>query len=273
MKNTPPNQPPTAKPLTIGVRDSGVGGLTVARCLKAQLPSARLLYFADTAHVPYGERTPQEVRHYAISISRFLLERGADALVFACNTSSALALELARETFAVPIFGTIAPGARAAAAQTRSGVVGVIATRATVESGVYGAQLKALNPALRVIEEACPEFVPLVESEQTESTAAYEAAARHLAPLRAAGCDSVILGCTHYPLLLPALRTAAPEICFVDPAETLSGEVAAHFPASSNPPPEPDQFWASGDSDGVERWIAKLLTSTQVQIGPVFDLE
>lgn len=265
---------PAGKPLTIGVRDSGVGGLTVARCLKERLPHARLLYFADTAHVPYGERTPAEVRHYALSISRFLLQHGADALVFACNTSSALALELARATFEVPIFGTIAPGARAGAAGTRSGVVGVIATRATVESGVYGQQLKALNPGLRVIEEACPEFVPLVESEQTCSEAARRAAVGHLAPLRAAGCDTIVLGCTHYPLLMTILREAAPEICFVDPALTLAEEVGTRFPAGdAGPSGLADQFWASGESAGVERWIAKLLSPSEVRPGPVFDLK
>jgi glutamate racemase len=258
--------------IAIGVRDSGVGGLTVARCIQQHVPDARLLYFADTAHVPYGERTPEEVRHYALSISRFLIEQGAQILVFACNTSSALALPLARATFDVPIYGTIEPGALAAAEQTQSGKVGVLATRATVESGVYSMYLRAANKALQITEEACPEFVPLVENEQTCSDAAREAVQKHLAPLQQAGCDTVVLGCTHYPLLLPLLREAAPEICFVDPAENLAANVALQIEVRSNSTVPEDQFWASGESEGVERWIEKLLAPAKVQRGPVFDL-
>ena len=118
----------------IGIRDSGVGGLTVARCIRRLLPGASLLYFADTAHVPYGDRSPQEVRHFALSISEFLLAQGAQMLVFACNTSTAYALDLAREKFAAPIVGMIEPGAKAALCASQSGAIGVLATQATVDS-------------------------------------------------------------------------------------------------------------------------------------------
>jgi glutamate racemase len=194
------------KPPLIGVRDSGVGGLTVARCLRALLPSVPLLYFADTAHVPYGDRTPQEVRHYALSISEFLIERGAQMVVFACNTTSAHALDAARERFSVPIFGMIEPGARAALQVSQGAPIGVLATQSTVESAVYPATIERLQHGTKTLQVACPDFVPLVESEEAESAAARRACREYLAPLRAAQIRTAILGCTHYPLLLPLLR-------------------------------------------------------------------
>lgn len=252
-----------------------MGGLTVARRIKSVLPASQLLYFADTAHVPYGDRTPDEVRHYALSISRFLIEKGAQVLVFACNTSSAIALETARTRFNVPIIGTIEPGARTALAATRNGRVGVLATRATVETGVYGQWLKKLSPAVEVQEIGCPKFVPLVESEQTDTEAARAAAREYLAPLLEFGADTVVLGCTHYPLLLPVLQEAAPNIRFVDPAEAVAAEVQAAVQSLTlSSHGTADTFFASGESEGVAHWIAKLMpgSRTVVERGPVFDL-
>jgi len=262
--------------LSVGVRDSGVGGLTVAREIKKVLPHARILYFADTAHVPYGERSPDEVRHYALSISRFLIERGAQILVFACNTSSALALDLARETFDVPIVGTIEPGARAGLEATKNKRIGVLATRATVESGVYSQTIKRLGARVETCEIACPQFVPLVESEKTQTRETQDAAREYLAPLLAFHADTIVLGCTHYPLLIDALRQAAPSVNFVDPACAVAAEVAglaekyARIPACFSG----DEFFASGESEGVARWIEKLLphSANEVQSAPVFDL-
>jgi glutamate racemase len=274
--DTGPSVTDSSSPFTIGIRDSGVGGLTVARCVKQKLPHARLLYFADTAHVPYGERTPAEVRHYALSISQFLIQRGAQALIFACNTSSALALELARDRFDVPIFGTIEPGARAGLAATRNGRIGVIATQATVNSGVYGERLRTLDSSIFALEEACPEFVPLVESERTISDEARAAAVRYLQPLIKAGCDTVVLGCTHYPLLLQVLQEVAPEITFVDPAILLADEVLSLGATSGGMQNAPhDRFFASGESEGLGRWIDKLLPGSgqTVESGPVFNLQ
>jgi glutamate racemase len=269
--------------LVIGVRDSGVGGLTVARCIRDALPHASLLYFADTAHVPYGERTPDEIRHYALNISRFLIQNGATTLIFACNTSSALALELARQTFEVPIYGTIEPGARAAVETSRSGRIGVLATHATVSSGVYSQWIKQFRPGAQIWEIACPEFVPLVESENTDSDAARKAAEKYLAPLLEANCDTVVLGCTHYPLLLPVLRAAAPHLNFVDPAQALACELKSRLNERceySHDAPDAlgatrDIFFASGDSDGLRGWIDKLLPqpAPDIRRGPVFDLD
>ena len=273
----------------IGIRDSGVGGLTVARCIRRLLPSAPLLYFADTAHVPYGDRTPQEVRHFALSISQFLIEQGAQILVFACNTTSAHALGAAREKFPMPVFGMIEPGARAALQISRGETIGVLATQSTVDSEVYPATIEKFHPGTSCLQIACPEFVPLVENEQSESVAARRACRHYLMPLREAGVRTVILGCTHYPLLLPILQDEAPEIAFVDPAEAVAREVACLFGDIHRlqaEPPTPlvrglggsaapqDVYFVSGLSEGVRDWIEKLMNNSAPNIrrGPVFDL-
>ncbi len=288
------NAAPVLNPFcAIGIRDSGVGGLTVARRIRQVLPQARLLYFADTAHVPYGDRAPREVRHFALSISQFLIECGADIIVFACNTSSACALDAARRRFSVPVVGTIEPGARAATETSPSGRIGVLATQATVESAVYSQWIQHLRPDARCLEIACPAFVPLVESEKTCSDAARDASREYLQPLLDAGCDTVVLGCTHYPLLLPMLQQAArdagaPDTRFVDPAEAVTDEVqtlAAQLPAAQGHNARPpaisalfntgDVFFASGPSDGLRHWIDKLLpnnTAPNIRRGPVFNL-
>ncbi len=257
--------------IAIGVRDSGVGGLTVARELRRLLPGAQLLYFADTAHVPYGDKSVEQIQHFALSISQFLLGQGAQALVFACNTTSAHALGLARERFAnVPIFGVIEPGARVAAQVGNK--VGVLATQATVSSGVYTRTLSQLNPHIETCEIACPAFVPLVENEQTNSREAREACRHYLAPLQRFGADTVILGCTHYPLLLPALREVAPLLRFIDPATAVAQEVAARFP-HLEPSSKADRFFVSGARGSVSNWIETLLDipEPKMEVGPVFD--
>ena len=265
--------------LTIGIRDSGVGGLTVARRVLERLPGANLLYFADTAHVPYGDKTPQQVRHYALSISRFLIGQGAQSLVFACNTTSALALDTARQCFDVPIFGVIRPGARVAATLSR-GKVGVLATAATVQTGVYTRVLREHRADLQVEEIGCPAFVPLVEARQTNGVEALEACKRYLAPLQRMGADTVILGCTHYPLLLPALQQVAPEIRFVDPAEAVAQEVALTVAAHTEIPSTganlsagTRRFFVSGAKSGVGAWIEDLLhiENASLENGPIFD--
>ncbi len=259
-------------PLTIGIRDSGVGGLTVARRVLERFPDANLLYFADTAHVPYGDKTPQQVRHYALSISRFLITQGAQMLVFACNTTSALALDTARQCFDVPIFGVIRPGARVAA-RLSSGKVGVLATSATVQSGVYTRVLREYRADLQVEEVGCPAFVPLVEAQQTGGIEALEACKHYLAPLRRMGADTVVLGCTHYPLLLPALRQVAPEIRFIDPAAAVAQEVADSVSDLATGEGS-RRFFVSGEQSGVGSWIETLLEieAPQLEVGPTFDL-
>lgn len=257
----------------IGIRDSGVGGLTVARRVREAIRAADLLYFADTAHVPYGDKTPAQVRHYALSISDFLIRNGAQMVVFACNTTSAYALDAARERFSVPIFGVIEPGARVAA-QLSSGKVGVLATAATVESGVYTRELLRFGPHLQVREIGCPAFVPLVEAQKANSNEAFEACKHYMAPLLRFGADTVVLGCTHYPLLLPALREVAPHVNFIDPAEALACEVAEHVGTLAPLKAHGDTFFVSGERAGVEHWIRILMEieGPRLEDGPVFDL-
>ena len=260
------------------MRDSGVGGLTVARCIRQLLPDATLLYFADTAHVPYGDRSPEEVRHYALCITEFLISQGAQMMVFACNTSSAYGLPAALERFDLPLFGMNEPGARTALECAREGeTIGVLATRATVESGIYSEWINRLRPGARCLEIACPRFVPLVENEQTASPAAFEACEEALRPLREDGVSTVILGCTHYPLLLPALHKAAPEMRFVDPAQAVAEQVfqqvAAQLPAEQYSREGKNVFYASGADEGLRHWIARLLSieAPDMRRGPVFD--
>lgn len=283
-----PISPATAErvssPFTIGVRDSGVGGLTVASELKKQIPHARLLYFADTANVPYGDRTPREVRYFALSITEFLIHEGADLVVFACNTSSAYALQIAKKRFATPLIGMIEPGARAALianASTPRAPIGVLATAATVQSRMYarwieGLQVENGEVPSGCLEISCPQFVPLVESEQASTPAARAACEEYLRPILDANIKTVVLGCTHYPLLLPVLREVAPHINFVDPAQAVATEaavlVAREGVLQPSPSPLPDKFFVSGPTDGVQNWIHQLLENPhpEIAIGPVF---
>jgi glutamate racemase len=266
--------------LTIGIRDSGVGGLTVAREIKKRLPHAQLLYFADTAHVPYGDRTPAEVRHFALSISEFLIKEGAQLVVFACNTSSAYALQNAKKRFATPLVGMIEPGARAALAVNRNHApVGVLATNATVQSRMYARWIEGLDAQTSCIEIGCPDFVPLVEDELTSTPAARVACEKYLRPLLERGVETVVLGCTHFPLLLPMLSEVANEyssvVRFVDPAQAVAAEVAKLLPETeSTPSADADRFFVSGATDGVRGWVEKLLDNTlpRIEAGPVFSL-
>lgn len=208
----------------IGVFDSGIGGLTVVAALRRRLPGEAILYLGDTARLPYGSKSPETVLAYTRANLDFLLRRGVKAVVVACNTASALALPSLHPD--VPTWGVVEPGARRAAAASR-GRVGVIATASTVRSDAYRRALLALRPELAVLSAACPLFVPLVEEGWHDDPVAEEVARRYLAPLLAAGVDTLVLGCTHYPLLVPVLaRVAGPEVALVDSAETVAEEVA-----------------------------------------------
>ena len=191
----------------IGVFDSGIGGLTVLKALGRRMPGENLIYFGDTAHVPYGSKSREAVSRYSVAVARFLAARKIKALVVACNTSSALALEAVRRALkGIPVIGVIEPGARAAAAATRNGVVGVIGTEATIRSGAYAQSLHKLRPTLKVEAMACPLFVPLVEEGWWRHPVAAAVAREYLVGLRRSRADTLVLGCTHYPLLKPILR-------------------------------------------------------------------
>jgi glutamate racemase len=209
----------------IGVFDSGVGGLTVVAALRRRLPGESILYLGDTARLPYGSKSPETVTRYTRRNIEFLLERGVKAVVVACNTASALALPQLENP--VPTWGVIEPGARQAAAVSR-GRVGVIATEATVRSDAYPSALRALRHDLAILSQPCPLFVPLVEEGWHDDPVTEEVARRYLEPLLAAGIDTLVLGCTHYPLLKPVLqRVVGPDVTLVDSAEAVAEMVAA----------------------------------------------
>jgi glutamate racemase len=211
---------------TIGVFDSGVGGLTVVSALRRRLPGESILYLGDTARLPYGSKSEDTVTRYTRRNIEFLAERGVKAVVVACNTASALALPHL-ELRGLPTWGVIEPGARQAAAVSR-GRVGVIATEATVRSDAYPKALRAVRPDLEILSKACPLFVPLVEEGWHDDPVTAEVAERYLRPLLDAGVDTLVLGCTHYPLLKPVLqRIAGPDVTLVDSAEAVAEMVAA----------------------------------------------
>jgi len=215
-------------PRPIGVFDSGVGGLTVAAALARALPGESILYLGDTARLPYGTKSPETVARYTQANVDFLAARGVKAVVVACNTASALALD--RLATDLPVWGVVEPGA-ARAAEASRGRVGVIATEATVLSDAYGRALKRRRPALEVVSRACPLFVPLVEEGWLDDPVTEAVARRYLEPLVAAGIDTLVLGCTHYPLLVPLLeRVVGAGIALVDSAAAVAAQVARELP-------------------------------------------
>lgn len=210
----------------IGVFDSGVGGLTVAKVLMEKLPREEIIYFGDTAHVPYGSKSREEIITYGVRICRFLVEQGAKIIVAACNTSSAVSLESIRETIPVPVIGVIEPGIRRAAAATRNRRIGVLATEAAVKSGAFPDGIRALNPEIKVYIQGCPRLVPLVEAGKLNSPETVLVCREYLEPFMRSGVDTIILGCTHYPFLLPVLQQiTGPGVDYIDPAAETSEEV------------------------------------------------
>lgn len=214
----------------IGVYDSGLGGLTVVRWLRQLLPQECIVYFGDTARVPYGGRSREEITTFSRQIISFFLEQGVKFVIAACNTSSALALPTVRVEFNVSILGVIGPGANDAVRASKTGRIGVIATEGTVSSRAYTQALVALDSSVLVWEQPCPRLVPLVEAGQWDGAEVEEALREYLAPLQVQGIDTLILGCTHYPFLTaPIKRILGPEVNIVDPAKATVLEAAAEL--------------------------------------------
>lgn len=199
----------------IGIFDSGVGGLTVARAISDQLPAESVIYIGDTAHSPYGPKPIADVRRYSLDVLDSLIDQGVKMLVIACNTASAAVLRDARERYSVPVVEVIQPAVRTAVRSTRNGRIGVIGTEGTINSRAYQ-DLFDVNPELTVFGQACPRFVEFVEAGVTTGPALLEAAEEYLAPLRHAGVDTLVLGCTHYPFLKGAISyVMGPEVSLV----------------------------------------------------------
>ena len=212
---------------SIGIFDSGIGGLTVFSAIKKRLPHERLVYLGDTARVPYGTKSAETVVRYARENAAFLEDRGVKAIVIACNTASAVALADLRERCTVPVLGVVEPGARAALASSASKHIGVVGTRATITSDAYGSLLRELSGDVRVASVACPLFVPLVEEGWLAGEIVEEVTKRYCAELEEAEVDTLILGCTHYPLLKDVItKVVGPQVTLVDSGEATAVTLA-----------------------------------------------
>lgn len=203
----------------IGVFDSGVGGLTVVKEIMNQLPGETIIYFGDTARVPYGSKSKETIITYTRQIIRFLTGKGVKVIVIACNTASAFALETIKSEIDIPVIGVVRPGAKVAAETTKNGRIGVIGTEGTIHSGIYNEFLSETNPNIKVFGKACPLFVPLVEEGLMDDPVTVEMAKRYIGELLKDDIDTLVLGCTHYPLLRRTIRNiVGDKVTLVNPA-------------------------------------------------------
>lgn len=257
-----PTQPP-GDPRPIGVFDSGVGGLTVARALMDLLPDERVLYFGDTARGPYGPRDLSEVRGFTAEIVAWLARQDVKLAVAACNTATAAALETQPLRLPLPVVGVIAPAVTAAGRATRNGRIGVVGTVGTIGSGAYDRAVARTAPEVKLFSQACPRFVELVEAGRTADDEVLAVAADYLAPLRAADVDTLILGCTHYPLLTGVLaHTMGPEVVLVSSAEETARRVFSHLVDErllAREQPGRHRFVVSGDGSQFARLASRFL--------------
>ena len=236
----------------VGVFDSGIGGLTVANEIMRQLPGESIIYFGDTARVPYGPKSPDTVCRYSREIARFLRQQDVKAIVIACNTATAHALHALRDELPVPVVGVVDPGARAAVRASDGGHIGVIGTAGTIRSGAYERAIRALDPDARITARACPLFVPLVEEGWTDHPVTQAVAREYLRPLVDADIDTLVLGCTHYPLLKSLLcRELGAGVRLIDSAAETAAEIGRvlrerDMHASGEEPPR-HRFVASDD--------------------------
>lgn len=214
------------KSAPIGVFDSGVGGLTVAKEIMAQMPNEKIIYFGDTARVPYGNKSKDTVTRFSKQIVRFLETQDVKTIVVACNTASAFALDELEKTVKIPVIGVVKPGAKVASDSTKNGKIGVIATAATIGSKIYSQYINQINPNVTVLGKACPLFVPLVEEGLLEDPVTDEIAMRYLSELKDLDIDTLILGCTHYPLIRKTLgRIMGENVTLVNPAYETAREL------------------------------------------------
>jgi glutamate racemase len=246
----------------IGVFDSGVGGLSVFRALERRLPAESLIYLGDTARIPYGTRSVETVQRYALEDAAFILSKRVKAIVIACNTASALAADRLSESCAVPVLGVIRPGARRAVERTRSGYIGVIATEATVASRAYEREMIAIREHLEIISRPCPLFVPLAEEGWIDHPVTRQVAEEYLKDLRESRVDTLVLGCTHYPILLPMIEAVmGDEVNFIDSGEAVADDLARLLEENNlvraGREPRTEEFYVT-DSAARFRRVAEL---------------
>ena len=251
----------------IGVFDSGVGGLTVAREIMRNLPNERIVYFGDTARLPYGSKSKETIIRFSRQIIRFLRTQDVKAIVIACNRPRALTLQAVEKELDIPIIGVVKPGARVAAAATVNNLVGVIGTESTIHSHMYRQTIQAINPDITVFGRACPLFVPLVEEGWLKDPVTEEIATRYLKDLLDQGIDTLILGCTHYPLLRSLIRKITGEhVTLVNPAyetakalERLLEKKGIANPGEKEPGNEPYRFFVSDAADKFKNFANSIL--------------
>lgn len=232
----------------IGVFDSGIGGLTVVAEIARQMPHESIVYFGDTARLPYGPKSAETVTRFAIEDTEFLRRHNVKMIVVACNTASSVAIEALRERYELPVVGVIQPGAFAAVSSSLAGRIGVIGTEGTIASGAYEREIHQIDPDIEVIEKSCPLFVPLAEEGWTEREVTLVIAHEYLAPLRDAGVDVVVLGCTHYPILKATIgRVFGPGVRLIDSAEETAREISQRL--------QQNRLSADESSDPVHRFF------------------
>ncbi len=266
MTTNPSPRPTPHTPLStapIGIFDSGVGGLSVLRELRRQLPHEHIVYLADQAHVPYGPRPAAEIRRFSEDISRFLLAQGAKLIVVACNTASAAALNHLRRTFPDVPFVGMEPAVKPAAHQTQSGRVGVLATNGTFTSERYADLMARYASNVVVYEDACLGLVDLIERGQIDAPETEQLLQTVLAPMLTAGVDTLVLGCTHYPFAIPLLEKLAPGTAVIDPAPAIARQTARLLhqrqDLRENPTPGAVRFFTTGDPSTFASQIEQLL--------------
>lgn len=254
---------PDGRRRPIGVFDSGVGGLSVLRAVRRAAPADDLVYVADTAHAPYGDQPPEAIVQRTLRIGRWLADTGAGALVVACNTATAIAVDALRRHVAVPVVA-IEPAIKPAVALTRRGIVGVMATTATIRSERMARLCRDHAGGVRLVLQACPGLAERVEAGDLDGPATRALLAGQLAPIRAAGADVVVLGCTHYPFLAGAIRDELGDrVQLVDPAEAVARELLRRLgqtspPAGGDPPSGRLRLLTTGDPDAVGAVVARL---------------
>jgi len=248
----------------IGIFDSGLGGLTVVKAVMRQLPSEDIVYLGDTARVPYGTKSPESIIRFSKQNVSALLKHKVKMVIIACNSSSSHAIPALRKQFDVPIIGVLGPGVKKAASVTRNKKVGIIATPATILSGAYAKQIRKTKPGVKVYSQACPLFVPLVEEGWFDRKVTREIAAEYLSGLKKAGIDTLILGCTHYPLLKKMLRKVmGPKVVLVDSAREVAGEAKKRLEAlgldRTRPRRASRRFFISDESKHFGRLAQRFL--------------
>lgn len=258
-------------PLPLGVFDSGIGGLTVVKALREVLPNEDIFYLGDTARVPYGGKSADTVRRYSLELGDILMQEKAKVVLVACNTASSVAIPNLREHLPLPVIGVIEPGARAALSATKKRHVGVIGTRATIRSGAYEKALHALDRNVRVMSRACPLLVPLIEEGLLNDEVTEQIIARYLAPMIDEGIDTLVLGCTHYPLLAPAISQAVDDqVHLVDSASNCARAVQEllHERGFQNSSNQPGKLRVAL-TDTADNFLAIARDALQLELGEI----